>query len=134
MHRLTARALVFILLLGTFAPFAAAAAYGDQPYAAGAHCARQPLPAHSETTSECPHHKSVQAPDSSSLSSDLRSKPCCDEHACCRSQARTQWADVGLRIQLHQSHRAQEPVTVLATQSYSSEVEHYLPVRAPPVF
>jgi|GEM_PF-3174291 hypothetical protein len=133
MHRLTAKALVLVLLLGTLAPFAAAA-FADQPYAAGAHCARQSLTAHRATGSECAHHKAA-APttDSSSLRRDLRSKPCCDEHACCRSQARTQWANVSLRVHLHRSDRTQEPVPALVAQAGSSEIEPYLPVRAPPV-
>lgn len=132
MHRLTAKALVFVLLFGTFAPTSATALVRSG-YASGEHCARRPIPAHTEPVSGCHHHNRIaQASDISSVAHDLQSKPCCDEHACCRSQARTQWAYLSLRVSLHEGDRTPDAVVKLAELPHTSDVEHYRPVRAPP--
>ena len=131
-HRLTAKALVLVLLFGTFVPFAASA-LTNPAQVPGAHCTRHPVPERTEPSSGCHHHNATaETAAVPPLARDLRSKPCCDEHACCRSQARTQWANVRLGAPLQRSDRAQEPVSRLAAQSYSVDVEHYLPARAPP--
>jgi hypothetical protein len=127
MHRLTAKALVFVLLFVTFAPITATPLVRSG-YASGEHCARRPIRAHTGPLSDCHHHNRIA--QSASSAAHLHSKPCCDGHACCRSQARTQWAYLSLRVSLHEGDRTPDAVVKLAELAHTSGVEHYRPARA----
>jgi hypothetical protein len=133
MHRVTAKALVLVLLLGVFTPFAAFASTAPT-YATGDHCTRLPVTRQVEASSGCHHHGSAATPaDAPVPRTDLRSKPCCNGHECCRLQVRAQWAQVALRTQLQQSDFIEQFLSGSTPQSHISHVEIFRPVRAPPI-
>lgn len=135
MRRLIASLSLLVLLAGTFAPMAAAMPLPRQ--ASGAHCARKPLPvSQADATPSCHHHHAAQeVANVESVPSDqiLDSSQCCCDHECCRSLARSQWAQASGQA----STRSQQPATRLAATRHdlvrSFELALYRPVRAPPV-
>jgi hypothetical protein len=135
MHRLTAKALVLVLLMGAFAPYTVAAAFVRSPYAVGDHCARAHSPAKVTESSGCHHHATSTASETAPAvpPHDLRSKPCCNGHECCRSQVRAQWAQPRLRHEFCQSDRVETFVSAQAPQEQGFDEEAFRPVRAPPI-
>jgi hypothetical protein len=135
MRRLIASFSLLILLAGTFAPMAAAMPMSMQ--ASGAHCARKPSPLpQADATPACHHHHAAQeAAKVESVPSDqiLDSSQCCCDHECCRSLARSQWAQVSGQART----RSQQPPTRLVATRHdvvrSLELALYRPVRAPPL-
>jgi len=135
MRRLIASLSLLVLLAGTFAPMAAAMPMPMQ--ASGAHCARKPLPAaRADATPACHHHHAAQeVAKVESVPTDqiLDSSQCCCDHECCRSMARSQWAQVSGQART----RSQQPVARLVTTPHelirSFELALFRPVRAPPV-
>jgi hypothetical protein len=135
MRRLIASFSLLILLAGTFAPMAAAMPMPMQ--ASGAHCARKPLPLpQADATPACHHHHAAQeAAKVESVPSDqiLDSSQCCCDHECCRSLARSQWAQVARQA----GTRSQQPAAPLVVTSHdlvrSFELALFRPVRAPPL-
>jgi hypothetical protein len=135
MHRITARLLLVFLLVGTFTPFAAAVSM----QASHPHCARKLLPAAPmETMPGCRHHTASPvhrhaATETAPVDQVSDFSQCCCDHECCRSMARSQWAQVSLREQT----RATEPAAVLIAERRASvrsfDLSLYRSVRAPPV-
>ena len=133
MKRLTARFLLLVLFAGTLAPFAAASAPMQHE-----HCARKPLADRTESTPPCHHHAAADPSHESAVSGPssndtIRSNSCCTGHECCRSMARSQWAQVGPRTILQQSGRAADRVAFLQEQVRSLDLPAYHSVRAPPI-
>lgn len=135
MHRLTAKALVLVLLLGAFAPYTAAVALVRLPYAIGDHCTLAHSPAKVTQSAACHHHTTSTVSETAPavLLHDLRSKPCCNGHECCRSQVRAQWANLSLRMELCQRDRVETFVSARAPQGQSFDEVAFRPVRAPPI-
>lgn len=130
MKRLTARLLLLVLCAGMLAPFAAASAPMRHE-----HCVRKPLAVRVESTPSCHHHAAREAthePVASDAVSSVRSNSCCTGHECCRSMARSQWAQVGLRTVLQRSERAADRVAFPQEQVRSLDLPAYYSVRAPP--
>jgi hypothetical protein len=135
MRRLIASFSLLVLLAGTFAPMAAAMPMPMQ--ASGAHCARKSLPAtQADATPACHHHHATQeVAKVESVPSDqiLDSSQCCCDHECCRSLARSQWAQVSGQAGTR-SQQAAAPLVVTSHDLVRSlELALFRPVRAPPV-
>lgn len=95
MQRLIARLVLLVLLAGTFAPLAGAL---SMPVVQD-HCARKPLTGAMESMPGCHHPRSATTENSSRdqiREVSVRSNQCCNGHACCRSLARSQCAQVCL--------------------------------------
>jgi hypothetical protein len=131
MHRLIARTLLFVLLAGMFSPLAAASSMS----VAHPHCHRKPVPAPaSSEMTEC-HHHTAAAPESALPTSDrvLSAKDCCQDHECCRSMARAQWAHASLPSMHGELSRATQISVVLDSPARSFELAFNHPGRAPPI-
>jgi len=136
MHRLIARTLLFALLAGMFSPLAAASSMSvSHP-----HCMRKPVPAPAAEMTGCHHHgaaaQTAAAPESAeSTSPDRVQAPddCCQDHECCRSMARSQWADTALRSKHSELNRAEHVSSVLDSHVPSFEAALNHPGRAPPL-
>jgi len=132
MHRLIARTLLFVLLSGVFSPFAAASTMSiSHP-----HCNRKPVPAPaSSQMPDCHHHTAATPETAPPASSDqvLGAKDCCQDHECCRSMARSQWAHSSLLSMHGELSRATHVSAVLDSQACSFEFPLDHPGRAPPV-
>jgi hypothetical protein len=135
MRRLIASLSLLVLLAGTFAPLAAAMPMPMQ--ASGAHCARKPLPSPpAEATPSCHyHHAAQEVAKVESVPSDqiLDSTPCCCDHECCRSLARSQWAQVSGQARTRSQQTAAPLVVTSHDLVRSLELALFRPVRAPPV-
>jgi hypothetical protein len=132
MQRLIARTLLLVLLAGVFSPFAAASTMS----VAHPHCNRKPVPAPaSSEMSECHHHKAAAAESALPVSSDelLGAKDCCQDHECCRTMARTQWAHASLRSTQSQLREATRTSAILDSQAPAFELALNHPGRAPPI-
>lgn len=137
MHRVIARTLLFALLAGLFSPLAAASSMPmSHP-----HCMRKPVPAPAAEMSGC-HHHGVAAPHSSvetqstdPASSDQVQAPndCCQDHECCRSMARSQFADTSPRSGTTAEQIATPLVTLPCARPRSFDVARNLSARAPPL-
>jgi len=132
MHRLIARTLLFVLLAGVFSPFAAASTMSvSHP-----HCNRKPVPAPASSEMADCHHHTAAAPESPlPASSDqvLSAKDCCQDHECCRSMARAQWAHASLPSNQGELSRATRVSVVLDSQARSFDLASNHPGRAPPI-
>src|ERR1700752_4160692 len=99
MHRVIARTLLFSLLAGLLSPLAAASSMSvSHP-----HCMRKPVPEPAAQMPECHHHWAAAPQNTASQntepsSSDQIQGPhdCCQDHECCRSMARSQFAHASL--------------------------------------
>ena len=132
MQRLIARTLLFVLLAGVFSPFAAASTMAMQH----AHCNRKPVAAPvSSEMSECHHHKTAAAQSALPTSNDevLGAKDCCQDHECCRTMARSQWAHASLRSTHIELIHATQGSAVPDSHVLSFELAFNHPGRAPPV-
>jgi len=135
MDRITARLLLLVLLAGTFTPFAAAVSMPDSH----PHCVRKPQPAApANDMAGCHHHAAspVHQQDAAETTpadqvSDF--SQCCCDHECCRSMARSQWAQVSLRGRTHGTESAVSLVAAPFTPVRSFDLSLYRSVRAPPV-
>jgi hypothetical protein len=120
------------LLAGMFSPFAAASTMAmGHP-----HCNRKLVPASaSSEMSECHHHKAAIAENAAPVSSDevLGAKDCCQDHECCRTMARSQWAHASLRSRHSELSRATQDPAVRESRALSFELALNHPGRAPPV-
>ena len=133
MQRLIARTLLFVLLAGVFSPFAAASTMAMQH----PHCNRKPVPASVwSEMSECHHHHKAAAAESAlPVSSDevLAGKDCCQDHECCRTMARSQWAQTSLRSTQSELSHTEQDSAVPDSQAFSFEPALNHPGRAPPI-
>lgn len=135
MDRITARLLLLVLLAGTFTPFAAAVSMPDSH----PHCLRKPLPAApANDMPGCHHHAAspVHQEDAAETApadqvSDF--SQCCCDHECCRSMARSQWAQASLTGSAHETEPSVSLVAALYTSVRSFDLSLYRSVRAPPV-
>jgi hypothetical protein len=134
MHRVTARLLLLVLLVGTIAPLAVAS---SMP-AVGPHCNRKSAPAapvmdmpgcHHASSASHHHAEAAAAPADQVLDAD---HSCCD-HECCRSMARSQWAHVSLKGRTQTLEPATRLTSAPRSRVRSFELALYRPVRAPPV-
>ena len=135
MHRVIARTLLFSLLAGLLSPLAAASSI----FASHPHCMRKPVPA-AASSEGCHHHHGAAPQPVSSQDADSRSPDrvlgphdCCQDHECCRSMARSQWAHTPLRSTHSELNQATECFAVLNTHVRSFEAILNPPGRAPPV-
>jgi hypothetical protein len=132
MHRLIAKTLLFVLLAGIYSPFATASAMSvSHP-----HCNRKPVPALASAEMAGCHHHGAQAPDPAlPASSDqvLGAKDCCQDHECCRSMARSQWAHASLTSNSGElGDTAQVALPILSDgRSAAAALDHS--GRAPPI-
>jgi hypothetical protein len=135
MHRLIARTLLFALLAGMFSPLAAASSMSvSHP-----HCNRKPVSAPAEEMTGCHHHGAVAhataTPQNSEPTSPDRIQApndCCQDHECCRSMARSQWADSSLRASHSELNQAEQISSVIDSQIRAVEVVFTHSGRAPP--
>ncbi len=134
MQRLTAKLLVFVLLAGICAPFAAAAPV----QAAGAHCARKPLQASpANELPSCHHHHAAGPVDhpaakQNSSAQSVRSNQCCDDHECCRSMVRSLWAHPCPQGSFRIIAQAESITASVQLGFIDSERTSHYPARAPP--
>ena len=132
MHRLIAKTLLFILLAGIYSPFASASAMSvSHP-----HCNRKPVPTPASAEMAGCHHHGAQAPDPALPASNdqvLGAKDCCQDHECCRSMARSQWAHASLNSNSSQpGDTAQAPLPIFSdSRSAAAALDHS--GRAPPI-
>jgi len=132
MQRLIARTLLFVLLAGVFSPFAAASTMSVMH----AHCNRRPVPATaSSEMSECHHHKAAAVETALPVSSDqvLGGKDCCQDHECCQTMARSEWAHASLPSTHSELSHATQADAALDSQILSFELALNHPGRAPPI-
>jgi hypothetical protein len=131
MHRVIARTLLFALLAGLFSPLAAASSMS----ASHPHCMRKPTPAPVAEMSGCHHHGTSAPQVTEPGSSDQIKAPndCCQDHECCRSMARPQWAHASLPSTLSEPNQVTQLSAVPDTQARSFEAVHNPPGRAPPL-
>ena len=136
MHRVIARTLLLALLTGLFSPLAAASSMPmSHP-----HCMRKPVPAPVAEMSGCHHHGAVAshsavAPEHSEpASSDQVQAPndCCQDHECCRSMARPQFAHTSLRS-THSVLTATRLISVPHVHALTFDLARNLSARAPPL-
>ena len=110
-QRLTARVLLILLLVGSFAPVALAAS-ATPPHAC---CLRKPL-----------HDQSGRGSQFQPVA--------CEHHSCCPPLARTHWAEASFR-HLAQANRASATLTPDLRQLFrGSATPNSRSVRAPPQF
>jgi len=131
MHRVIARTLLFALLAGLFSPLAAASSMPmSHP-----HCMRKPVPAPVAEMSGCHHHGAAAPQVTEPASSDQVRSPndCCQDHECCRSMARSQFAHASLRPTHSELNQAAQLSAGLETQVRSREAVFNPPGRAPPL-
>jgi hypothetical protein len=136
MHRLIARTLLFALLAGMFSPLAAASSMsGSHP-----HCMRKAVPVPATEMTGCHHnggaaHNAAVPQSAEPTSPDRVQAPndCCQDHECCRSMARSQWADSSLRSSQSELNQATQISSVLDSQVRSFEAVLTPPGRAPPL-
>jgi hypothetical protein len=132
MHRQIARTLLFALLAGMFSPLAAASSMS----ASHPHCMRKPTPAAAAEMSGCHHHHGVAAPKvSETTSPDQVQDPndCCQDHECCRSMARPQWAHAAPGSNVGERRYAAQLAPPSHSQTRTSDFALDHPGRAPPV-
>jgi len=136
MHRVIARTLLLALLAGLFSPLATASSMPmSHP-----HCMRKPVPAPAAEMSGCHHHGAVavhsaSAPENTEpASSDQVQGPndCCQDHECCRSMARPQFAHTSLRS-THSVLTATRLISVPHVHALSFDLTRNLSARAPPL-
>src|ERR1700677_4766997 len=110
MHRLTARLLLVLLLVGLFVPVALAI---STP-ALHACCMRKPM--HGRST----HDAQFFAP------------PGCCQHDCCHSLTVSQWANLGPSAKLHRTAASAPLPAELHEIHFAASVNHAHSGRAPP--
>jgi hypothetical protein len=137
MHRVIARTLLLALLAGLFSPLATASSMPlSRP-----HCMRKPIPAPAAEMPGCHHHGAVAVHSASTpenaepASSDQLQAPndCCQDHECCRSMARSQFAHTSLRSTHSELNEAAQLSAVPDSQARSMEAALTPPGRAPPL-
>ena len=131
MHRVIARTLLFALLAGLFSPLATASSMSvSHP-----HCMRKAVPAPAQEMSGCHHHGAAAPQLTDPASSDQIQAPndCCQDHECCRSMARPQWANHSLRRTTSTVQTADRLAPAAHSPAHSFDLARNLSARAPPV-
>jgi hypothetical protein len=112
MHRLTARVLLVLLLVGSFAPVALAISATP----AHACCMRKPL--HGR-----PSHDS-----------EFHAPPGCCQHDCCRTLTVSQWANLTPPTNTERTAASKPLETELQVFYFTTSINHAYSGRAPPQF
>ena len=134
MQRVIARLLVSVLLLSALAPLASAA----QP--APACCIRKPVTRdagmsgmHCHEAAGHMHDMAAMASGAPSETHSLRSRDCCANHECCRSNVRSQWAQVGPALQARRLKLVQSHIAAPISSSAFAAPSDSHSGRAPPL-
>lgn len=133
MIRWTAKFLLLVLLVGPFAPMAAALSMAPSAQAPvpADHCVRKPAGAMAPMPG-CHHHEAATQSEPAHIPSAFRSANCCDGHECCRSMVRSLSADNSPQPVSAVVDRAETHVSQPQTPFASLEFVLYRSVRGPP--
>lgn len=134
MQRVIARLLVSVLLLSAVAPLASAA------QRASACCIRKPVTRDTGMSGMHCHEAAGHLHDMAGMPSSvptetrsLRSRDCCANHECCRSNVRSQWAQVGRSLQARRLKLVQSHIAALVISSDFAAPSDSHSGRAPPL-
>jgi hypothetical protein len=125
--------LLLVLLVGPFAPMAAALAMAPSAMAPmpADHCVRKPALAMAPMPG-CHHHQTATPSEPTHIPSAFRSANCCDGHQCCRSMVRSLSANIGPHPVSAAVDRAGTQVSLPQTPLVSLDFVLFRSVRAPP--
>ncbi len=135
MDRITARLLLAVLLVGIFSPFAAALSIETPKL----HCNRKAAPAApADGMPGCHRHAGPaahhpEAAKTSPADQILDSSQCCCDHECCRSTARSPWAQTGLQGRTRALELAAALISASLIPVRSFDLALSRSVRAPPL-